>query len=646
MSSRVSKSSISSFNKQVGKITYVTPDYFNSPEFSDESLVQYPSLFAWWYAQHSLFIARNSHALFNLRDVFTQERYAEWHSYLTVLSSPARKTIVPALLQTSHAGPSVPTDTGSSSPSTSFSRAPASKLPSLSTSSPFYRYQIPLSPSPPDSPDTQRARLRNMLCDDRFMIQYNTESLGLDRLRSLESATIADAEPTCSATAHADGSTSFGPDDTDLSYCVDDVLAYLGIDPNTEFEDLTPDQVDRLLEHICTTNHTELQSGLTKGDRRRDARDRSMRDAAIKQTEATRKLVPKSERAGNISSKREAQTRLREQLQDPDNIRLNTGRSLISSFSLAPDKPGPLKKILEALTSSQSAHAALIAAAISFSFLAGRVARKGGRAIDGLSSIIDGIRNFGDQLKGFLKHMWYVPLVVVILHFLKEWDAPLIVSGVLSFLPKFLGSVWNHVAEFFHPGNIQLQAGADDFSKLLSTAFTFSVFKGRFSQAKVSEFCKRIGSIDRQAKGWEALIDWTMSAFEKMVNFARVRFGQERVTLFSRADASARAWALAAETFLSEEATGKETDPARLDLGIRLLQEGSGLKELYRGTDVARYVDTNVARLTLAISPYIGSIGSRHNFRFEPVAIFFYGPPGIGKTLFSVLFVTDRKSVV
>ncbi|APG78376.1 hypothetical protein 1 [Hubei picorna-like virus 20] len=358
-----------------------------------------------------------------------------------------------------------------------------------------------------------------------------------------------------------------------------------------------------MLKMQAIAKEMTTQSGRELHQERRERRDQIQRDAAKKKLEEEKKKVPKTKRM----QERKATRAIREMTK----IQLQGLRDLAAG-----------------------------AAFTALGVLGVRLMRKTDRMLDDLTSFLNGIRSAGAQLRGILKHLWFVPLVLLLKFFVGQWRNSVLTAALIAFMPKFFGfDLWTHISEFFPSGEIELQSNFDVFSKLLSVAFTFSVFRGKVSASKVGEFCKRLANIERMSKGWEAFLTWTMTALECLVNYVRERFGKERVELFKRADKLALDWASDVEDFLKEDAIGKEIDPAILDRVLALLQQGYGLKESYRNTEVGKLIDVLVARLSTAVAPHLGSVSARNNFRFEPVATFLYGLPGTGKTLMAVPFV-------
>lgn len=346
-----------------------------------------------------------------------------------------------------------------------------------------------------------------------------------------------------------------------------------------------------------------LQSG-TEHALRREHRDKIQRDLAAKKQEEERKSKPKRERLDDRKRKRE--------LADAMRVELQGSRELLIGS------------------------AAAIMGGLFANFL-----HKGAKAADCISTLIEGIKNAKNQLLKLMGGLWFIPLIIILHWFLDDWKLPLVASAVLSFLPGFLPSgLYDHIRHFFHFGDVQTQSGFEGYATLLSTLFTFSVFRGKINAGKVKEFVTRLSSFDRMAKGWDSLITCVMNGIETLVNFVRKRFGKESIELYTRADRIVHEWAKTAEAYLRDEATGVPMDQQRLDGLLRCIQQGYELKELYRGTDAGKLINTTVSQLGSATMSHLGAIASRDNTRLEPTTVFLYGAPGVGKTLMSVAFVT------
>lgn len=277
----------------------------------------------------------------------------------------------------------------------------------------------------------------------------------------------------------------------------------------------------------------------------------------------------------------------------------------------------------------------------------------------GLAAVFRKLRKFGNKLshaadtliskmqevisslkKAIGKILWAIPFVMAVYYLLNRYckgtGATAIVIAALTYVvgPK----IWKVISNFFPAGELTFQSGGvESMSKLLASLFTFSVFKRKMSPATVSEFVKRISTLDRMRSGWDSFISWTMGAIETLVNFVRERFGKERVSLFKRARDPVKEWADDIDR-LSSTLTTTDVDAESLDKMVEMVRTGYGFKELYRGTTMAPLVDKYVIAAVNLLQPYMGALNARNNFRFEPSCAMFLGEPGIGKTLMAMPF--------
>lgn len=274
-----------------------------------------------------------------------------------------------------------------------------------------------------------------------------------------------------------------------------------------------------------------------------------------------------------------------------------------------------------------------------FSFLS-----RSDKLINDLSKVLACFKDTAKSLKRHLgKVLWALPLVMTVYYALTNFSNlsfPL-VTAVVSALSAVVGPVlWKHISKFFPGGDIVSQTSfANAASKLLATAFTFSVFgKRRISANTVTEFCKRISILERSATGWDTFLQWVMSAIEVLVNAVRKVFGKERIDLFMKTHSAVKLWMRKVDSLVFSEAVAGEINGDKLDEMVTLIRDGYGFKELYRGTPMSRSVDDALAKISSALQPYLGSLNARNNFRFEPAACMLRGAPGIGKTLMAMPF--------
>lgn len=261
--------------------------------------------------------------------------------------------------------------------------------------------------------------------------------------------------------------------------------------------------------------------------------------------------------------------------------------------------------------------------------------------LDNVNGFMSSMKSFASTLKQQLGDaLWVVPFVAVVYYAVRHFGVcgtP--VMGILtSLLVTLIGKAsWAHVSEFFLDGDVELQSGLmDAVPKMMATLFTFSVFKKKMSPMVVTEFCKRISTLDRMSTGWESFISWTMDALEAIVNYVRVAFGKDRISLFKKTMQPTYEWAKKVDKVVCAEVTAANIDSSKLDEMVELIRDGYGFKELYRNTRMSRFIDDYLIKITNVLQPYVGSLNARNNFRFEPAACMLYGPPGIGKTLMAM----------
>lgn len=348
----------------------------------------------------------------------------------------------------------------------------------------------------------------------------------------------------------------------------------------------------------------ELQAGAKVADRA--TRDQQQREAAQRRTKQAYKAIPKTVRKKTILSQR-----------DKRNPVLQSG------------------KVLPAL-----AGAGVVLALNKFR----SIFNKTEKVIDNVQVILDKMRDLAESMKKHLgKALWYIPIVMTVFFSLKHFTgaSPLLAAAIVAALAKLLGpKVWDLISKFFPEGDVGLQSGGfgtfvEVAPKLLATLFTFAVLGNR-RPASVSEFCKRIAMLDRMSQGWEIFLKWLMTSLEVLVNYVRKAFGKERVTLFRNAHTPTYDWAREVDDVCLIEATGGNVSAEHLDRMSALIVRGFEFKTVYRGTNMARFVDDYVAKITNAMLPYQGALNARNNFRFEPATLMLHGSPGIGKTLMAM----------
>lgn len=276
-----------------------------------------------------------------------------------------------------------------------------------------------------------------------------------------------------------------------------------------------------------------------------------------------------------------------------------------------------------------------------------RTLRSGRKASDAFTQLTKQLTDFKSTLTRVVgKALWAVPFVCTVFYAVQHFGVAndALMALIMTVCSTLVGKhIWEHAAKFFRGcgvanNSLTTQAGAVDMMpRLLSTIMCFSVFGRKFSPSTVTEFVKRLSSLDRLAAGWETFLRWLLEGVESLVNFVRQRFGKQKVKLFNSVHKPTYEWAARVDKLVLEHSTAaKDVDPEGLNEMVKLIREGHGFKELYRGTTMSRYVDEYTMRASNLLQPYLGTINARNNFRFEPIACMLLGAPGVGKTILAV----------
>lgn len=372
-----------------------------------------------------------------------------------------------------------------------------------------------------------------------------------------------------------------------------------------------------------------LQSGKELPPRAsREDRDIAQRTAAVKRITQAYKSIPKAQRLKDISVSRDKRNPALAEMQSGLQGALRTAGTAVMGGGVA--------------------------------LLLGKIWRLIGKSDAIVGSVASFMKHLREIAAALKKHLgpilWSVPLIVTIYYALRHFKV--LGNPVSHIITSALGTLvgiqlWAKVSAYFQSGDqgdtdvhdspsvdkVEMQSGGvDTFSKLLATAFTFSIFGKKFSHNTVTELIRRMAMLDRATAGWNTFLDWLMTAFEACYNYVRSAFGKNRVELFKRHRTVVQAWARSIEQVLKDDNTGVPVDQDRLDTMVNLVKQGYDLKEIYRTSNMARTVDDALAKIVTALMPYQGAISARNNFRMEPVATVLLGGPGIGKTLLATHF--------
>lgn len=386
----------------------------------------------------------------------------------------------------------------------------------------------------------------------------------------------------------------------------------------------------------------ELQSDVPRQVAARIVRDIILREKAKEKAEAERKKVPKQERLQAVKQRRDKR--------NPVEYQSGLRPSVIGSglYGNGAKRQFAVKAFGSSLEMQSGALAGAAFAGVGL--LCGsvlRLVRKASSAADESVGLMKTLRKelegVGKRLKGQVGGaLWCVPLIMTLFYCYHRLNSngpfiPLVIAGVAA---KVVGpKAWACCSEFFRSRTVELQSGLDSFvsaaPKLLASIFTFAALRGRKPFA-VSEFCKRLASIDRMSLGWESFLGWFMKGLEVSVNFFRTTFGKEKIQLMREQHGALRSWQKEVDVVLEDTQTGGDVDPKKLSHMVDLVRRGFEFKNVYQGTTISRTVDDYLSKVAGALQPYEGALKAKNNFRVEPSMCMLYGAPGVGKTMMAM----------
>lgn len=260
---------------------------------------------------------------------------------------------------------------------------------------------------------------------------------------------------------------------------------------------------------------------------------------------------------------------------------------------------------------------------------------------DALTALITEVRQAFISIRDRIgTALWVAPACALTFLFSRMYlgQQPLLADMFVSVLVGLIGGdVGTYVSEFFRGRDVEYQSGAIEdlipvLSKIMASTFCFSVLRTK-KQNYITEFLKAISGIERAAGGCETLSYWIVSAFEKIVNYARSMFGMSRVQVLTDLAPQVTNWKSAVDQLLKDVRTDCQKISTDMAFEFQRLQsEGFALKSIFYGKPIESHIDRYLSLLATEAQPFIGSISAAGNCRMEPPMMVLYGTPGIGKT--------------
>lgn len=273
--------------------------------------------------------------------------------------------------------------------------------------------------------------------------------------------------------------------------------------------------------------------------------------------------------------------------------------------------------------------------------------RKGNRVMDKADGILTFLQDLVNSARrafsGVKSTLWVVPIIVALYFVVKRFEIPMVARlAVCVALPKLVPKLYTGVVSNFFGGDVELQSGCDNLSKLLAATFAVATL-GKGARARdVTEFMKRVTMFDRFSTNFSSMVQWFMGCVDKFVAYITEKARGKPFHILKKELDPLAEWQKEidncdAQVVLCSRTDGVVGAPDIVDLVntmVCLYARGRDYKEIYRGNHhVVRFIEHGMLRLKEMIRPYQGSLNARNNFRVEPECMLLTGAPGIGKTL-------------
>jgi hypothetical protein len=370
---------------------------------------------------------------------------------------------------------------------------------------------------------------------------------------------------------------------------------------------------------------------------KRAVRENAQRVSAAEAKEAARKAVPKVVREKDVKSKRDK----RSGYLRPDSPELQSGQ-LIELGAQA------------ALAAAFVVLIQFIVAYVSgFTTTVNSTAANAKRATDKSNELLDALLTFKDKMVNLLgKTLWSVPTCVVLYYIwsrLSESQATLFGVVLASFAGMLAPGLWSEVSVFFRSGGVQQQSGFTTAvaSKLLTTALCFAVF-GEGGRNHIPEFMRRLALIERSSSGADSFINWTLDAFQVLVDYGSKIFGFKAFRLRTEKNAELLQWVKDVEKAdLAAKNMTAPVCPERTMYYVQLCKTGYEFRDLYRHAEqsIERLVQRTLVTADNLLRPVSGALSSSGNFRMEPLMALLLGGSGVGKTCVSEMVCASVLSL-
>lgn len=263
--------------------------------------------------------------------------------------------------------------------------------------------------------------------------------------------------------------------------------------------------------------------------------------------------------------------------------------------------------------------------------------------------------NLVDAITGALtKCMWMVPLIAAAYFTVTSASKGKhleFAAGLGAMLSMLLPTeLWDMLKSLW-PANIKGKAEDSDsdteewfdaqsgisigtLSHLMTLTLTY-ITSGKGDLLGIAkDFTKSMPSYSRSVSSWKELSSFVISITEDFVNFLRIRFGYDRITLFQAGIKRVDDWCKKVMEVLNASHTGGDImTPDTVATIIELRNEGKVLTEVYRFTpEVSPMLHRYLNSLDEICKVCSAAMHMAKGGRAPPVVLMLTGEPGVGKT--------------
>lgn len=181
----------------------------------------------------------------------------------------------------------------------------------------------------------------------------------------------------------------------------------------------------------------------------------------------------------------------------------------------------------------------------------------------------------------------------------------------------------------------------DTLSHIVTLALTFFTTSGDDTYGICKSFMRSMTTYSRSINGWKELSSFVIGVVESFVNFVRVQFGADRISMYKTGLLHIDNWCSRVMHKLNEAATGGEImTPEIVREIVSLRDEGRELTDLYRlNKECSPILHKYLSQLDELCTHCSAAIHMAKGGRAPPACLILTGDPGVGKTYLTKIII-------